>query len=128
MKVITNVTIEVKGEKGRQTLAPGEHNLSDSIAKELIDCGYAQVPGNNAPAAAAASTSTPPPADPNGSKGGQQFDVSLLDGTIPDITEKLGGLPAEHLDALAAAEQEREKPRVGVIEAIAQAKEALAGK
>lgn len=127
MKVITNVTIEVKGEKGVQKLPPGEHNLSDAIAKELIEGGHAQVPGKNAPAAAVTST-TQPPVDPNGSKGGQQFDVSLLDGTIPDITEKLGGLPAEHLDALAAAEQEREKPRVGVIEAIAQAKEALAGK
>lgn len=126
MKVITNVTIEVKGEKGRQTLAPGEHNLSDAIAKELIDGGYAQVPGKNAPAAA--STSTPPQADPNGNKG--DFDVALLEGTVPDISAALqaGEFTAEHLDALAAAEQEREKPRVGVIEAIAEAKEALAGK
>jgi len=128
MKVTTTVTVDFKDEKGRRNLAPGEHSLPDAIAKELIDRGFAQAAGKGAPAAAAASTSTPPPADPNGSKG--DFDVALLEGTVPDISAALqaGKFTAEHLDALAAAEQEREKPRIGVIEAIAEAKEALAGK
>lgn len=125
MKVTTTITVDFKDDKGRRNLAPGEHNLPDAIAKELIDRGFAQAAGKSAPAAASTPAANPPPPPPPA-----QFDTALLEGTVPDISAALqaGKFNAEHLDALAAAEQEREKPRVGVIEAIAEAKEALAGK
>lgn len=124
MKVITNVTIEVKIGQGRKTLAPGEHNLEADIANELIDGGYAEKVGKSEKGA----DSNPPPADPNGGKGGSQFDTSALEGTIPEIVAVLGGLSADHLDALAAAEAASEKPRAGVLNAIEQEKAALAAK
>lgn len=140
MQIITNVTVEVKEGKGRKTLAPGKHNLAEAIAKELIDGGHAvTVDGDNTNTAPAGNKgkapSKPATTDPAGGhggaggsgEGGSQFDAAaFLEATIPDIASKLPGLSAEQLDALAAAEQEREKPRVGVIEAIAEAKQGLA--
>lgn len=54
--------------------------------------------------------------------------VYLLDGSVKAIQEKLPALDMEQLNALEALEQKAAKPRASLIEAIAAAKLALAGK
>lgn len=113
MKVTTNVTIEVKDEKGRRMLAPGEHNLADAIAQELIEGGYAEAIGKGSKAAS----------NPD---GGQGQGRPLLQNPIPVIVEGLGKLNAEELDALFKEESDKgDKARKGVLDAIEAAKAEL---
>jgi hypothetical protein len=48
MKIVTSVTVRVKGKDGHEYLAPGEHDLADAIAKELIEKGHAKTPAKAA--------------------------------------------------------------------------------
>lgn len=54
--------------------------------------------------------------------------AALLKAAVKDIQPKLAELDMEQLTALEALEQESQKPRASLIEAIAAAKLALAGK
>jgi hypothetical protein len=45
MKVITSVTVRVKGKGDEhEYLAPGEHDLDDAVAKGLLKDGHAKTP------------------------------------------------------------------------------------
>lgn len=63
-------------------------------------------------------------ASPDGgvADGGAAFDPEqVILGTVAEVTAKLAGLTPEQLEAVQTAEIDREKPRVGVTKAIADA-------
>lgn len=54
-----------------------------------------------------------------------QFDAAaIVAGNVADAVKALAGLTAEQLDAVEAAEKASDKPRQGVLNAIAEAKQA----
>ncbi|HEY1035551.1 MAG TPA: hypothetical protein VGE09_11280 [Pseudoxanthomonas sp.] len=56
MKIITSVTVRVKGKGDEhEYIAPGEHDLPDDVAKDLLKRGHAKTP------AAAAKDAEPAP-------------------------------------------------------------------
>ena len=56
MKIITNVTVRVKGKNGHEYVAPGEHDFDDAVAKELLAKGQAKTPREAAEEAKAAKS------------------------------------------------------------------------
>ena len=106
------------------TLAPEAIEVlkTSGAVIEILPAGgeEAASPGDPASADAAAA------GDPGGdSSGGAAFDAeAIIVGNIADIDTRLGTLTPEQLAAVEAAEIDREKPRKGVMELIAKAREA----
>lgn len=49
MKIITSVTVRVKGkDDDHEYLSPGEHDLPDAVAKDLLKKGHAKTPAQAA--------------------------------------------------------------------------------
>lgn len=128
MKVITNITLCVRGEDGKEKyLAPGKHDLPELVANAAIVNGHAvKLNKDGSTSDAPGTPSGAPPADPNGGQGGDKKDRPLLQNPIPVIVEGLGKLNADELDALAKEESEKgDKARKGVLDAIEAAKAEL---
>lgn len=66
MKVITHTTVKYKAKDGHKHLAPGEHELPDDVAADLLKRGHAKTPAAAAKAAAEADKG-----GPSVSKGGK---------------------------------------------------------
>jgi hypothetical protein len=63
-------------------------------------------------ASVATTTAAPTPATVDNA------DDKLVAGTVPEVTADLGGKTDDELNAMLAAENDREKPRAGVLKAI----------
>lgn len=106
------------GENMRRVeLAPGEWFIGTALASEQpADGGYDWQKIGGKRVTVAVADEAPVPDTPKGDGG---FDPeALIAKNAPDVIAALPGLTAEQLDALKAAEIDREKPRKGVLEAI----------
>lgn len=137
----TPVTLTVNG-KSFTAPANTEFDLPDLFVDAARNSGFDFViegtDGDATDTAAADDgTGTPDPQAPDGDGGtgegggtplaGETFDPeAVIKGTVDEVAAALEGLTPEQLDAVAAAEADREQPRVGVKAAIEKAKEAAA--
>jgi len=62
------------------------------------------------------------PSDNPDDKGGDDFDAEdVIKGTVPEVEERIANLTREQLEAVKAAEEDREAPRTGVTGAVDKA-------
>lgn len=115
-----------------------DHSKTGQVDKEFAPEGYQPEPGAaeaDDPDKAPGSASSPPPELRQGAAEagagrpeGEQADAfdadSQIEGNIDDVVARLTGHSPEQLTAVEKAENDREKPRKGVLDAIAKAKAA----
>lgn len=97
----------------------------DSIVLSVIDAQPEPDSPASEPAGSGDAAASEVPGGDAG--GGDSFDPELIiTGTVGEVEERLANLTLAQLAAVEAAETDREVPRVGVANAIAQARKAFA--
>lgn len=98
-------------------------SLPENVVDVLRASGLDVLILPDSPAGPAGSGDAAAGTQPGGESGGSDsFDVeAIIAGTVSEVKERLAGLTPEQLELVRAAETDREVPRKGVAQAIADA-------